>query len=146
MEWWTGALCIAGGVIAIPAGLVVFRKNRWTGGLLVLGGLAVLGVLAPSMYADEPWVDADHFEARYGFWWSPTRHNIRFDDLREIQIVAKTKMTRRGKQTSYELHCAKKSGGTEIVHVGTIMGEAGGEILDRAEEKGVPIHDLTGGQ
>lgn len=74
---------------------------------------------------------------------TPSRHNIQFTDLSQIQLVSKTRMTRRGRKTDYELHCFNKAGSMEVVPVGTLMEEAGPEILRRAAARGVTIVDMT---
>ena len=97
------------------------------------------GLFAPMLASDRVACDADHFEARYGFWWSPSEFNIRFADLREIRWVTKEGWSRGRKTYSNFLDCVLKSGPTQQVSVGTVMKEAVDEILSRARAHGVPV-------
>ena len=143
---WIGCSAIAAGLACIPAGWLILRhSNRWsnawlTGAILLIGApVILLGLLAPSMYSDRVVVDADHFETTYGFWFSPTSVNVRFDDLNAIQVRAKVRQTRRGKQVTYDLHCARKSGGVQIVPAGDLMRQALDDVLARAQRRGVAV-------
>jgi hypothetical protein len=99
-------------------------------------GPVVLALVAPAMYSDRVALDSEHFEARYGIWFSPQQHNVRFDDLSEIRFVE----TRDAKnRVNHELHCVYKSGHVTVVHVGDLTVKAVPEILERARAKGVPV-------
>jgi hypothetical protein len=134
--WWVGVGVIVGSLIAVPLGWVIRRwSGRWSFVLIVMGPLLLVFV-APAMFLDKVVVDREHFEARYGFWFSPTRHNLRFDDMRELRYVE----TRdRKNRVKYELHCVMKAGDTRVVHVGDLVQFAVPEILERAKAKQVPV-------
>src|SRR5438270_1234766 len=48
--------------------------------VLIFWGAILLLILVPGTYFDRVIVDSDHFETDYGFWWSPTHRNVRFDE------------------------------------------------------------------
>lgn len=141
-EWWIRLGVIAGGLIAIPAGWILRTKSARLGYVLLIGGPLALIFLAPMMFVDEAKVDSRHFECRYGLWWSPTKHNIAFDDLQRIHLRVETKTGRRGKEYSYYFDCFKKAGGAEAVSLGDLMKEAAEDILIRAKAKNIPITGL----
>jgi hypothetical protein len=135
--WWLGPVVIAGGVLGIPAGWLLRKWSPKWG--FVLMGLAPLLLLfvAPAMYSDRVLIDDEHFEARYGFWFNPSEHNLRFQDLREIKYVEVS--GNRGR-TNYELHCFTKTGQVSVVHAGDLVKNTVPEILARARARGVVVH------
>ncbi len=88
------------------------------------------------MYSDRVLIDDQHFEATYGFWFSPTLRQIRFDELSEIQYVAVR--GRRGR-INYEIRCLKKDGQSSVVHAGDLVKNTVPELLARAKSKGVNV-------
>ncbi len=134
--WWLGPLIIAGGILAIPAGWFLRRWSAKWGFVLMVMAPVLLVIVAPAMYSDRVVIDNEHFEARYGFWFSPSVHNLRFEDLQEIQYVAVPGS--RG-STNYELHCLSKAGQLSVVHAGDLVRNTVPEILERAKAKGVRV-------
>lgn len=132
--WWVGPTLIVGGILGIPAGWFLRQWNQKLGVALLIIGPVLLLVFAPNIYNDRVLIDDEHFEARYGFWFSPSNHNIRFDDLNSIQYVEV--LGRRGRK-KYELHCHHKAGSTTIVSAGDLVRPSVQEILARAKAKGV---------
>lgn len=139
--WWMGPAIIAGGLLGFPLGWIVRRWNRKVGFVLMFLAPILLFLAAPGMYSDHVVIDDDHFEARYGFWFHPNVHNLRFADLREIQYVPV--QDRRGRR-KYELHCFTKAGQIEVVHAGDLVKYTIPEILDRAQAHGVAIRRQIG--
>jgi hypothetical protein len=134
--WWVGPAVIAGGILAVPIGwLIRKRVPRW-GFVLMVMGPVLLGIVAPSSYRDRVLIDDDRFEATYGFWFSPSVHRVRFDDLNEIHYVAVR--GRRGR-INHEIHCLKKDGQTSVVHSGDLVKNTVPELLARASAKGVRV-------
>jgi hypothetical protein len=133
---WVGVSVILGGLLAVPIGWFVRRwKGAW-GFMLMIMGPVLLLIVGPAMYSDRVFIDRDHFEARYGFWFNPTTHSIRFADLREIRYVGVP--GRRGR-VSYQLHCITKNGATDVVSAGDLVRNAVPEILNQAAAHGVPV-------
>jgi hypothetical protein len=104
--------------------------------VLIIMGPFLLIFLAPVMYMDRVVVDEAHFEGRYGFWFAPTKFDIRFDDVREMRYVATRDHKNRIK---HELLCVMKGGDTRTVSAGDLVRNAIPEILSRAEEKKIPV-------
>jgi hypothetical protein len=109
-------------------------------GLLILS-IVLAALVFPAMILDKVRVDAQHFETHYGFWFAPSKHNVRFDDLREMKLVTYEQRTRRGgRRSKQKLVCIHKSAAPQdTVHLGTLVKEAAPEILRRAAESGVTI-------
>jgi hypothetical protein len=131
-----GPAVIAGAILGFPAGWILRRKSeRWG---FVLMGISpfLLIMVAPAIYSDRVVVDQNHFEANYGLWFSPTIHNIRFQDLREIRYVGVP--GRRGRM-NYELRCTTTSGEQRVVHAGDLVKNTVPEILERAKARGVAV-------
>lgn len=141
--WWLGPAVIFGGILAVPLGWLLRRSMpRWGYGLMVIGPLALI-FAAPAMYSDRVFIDDQHFEARFGFWFSPTVQDVKFSELQEIRYIQVT--DNRGK-AKYELHCVYKTGQTIIVPAGDLVRQTVPEILSRARERGVSVVNLaTGG-
>jgi hypothetical protein len=138
--WWLGPAVIGGGILCVPAGWLLRPSvPKWGWVLMVMGPLLLI-LVAPAMYSDRVVIDDEHFEARFGFWFSPTMHNLRFQDLRVIQYVAVAGT--RGR-TKYELHCLSASGQSTVVPAGDLVRETVPEILERAKAKGVQVVDLV---
>lgn len=134
--WWLGPAVIVGGILGMPSGWYLRQWSPKLGfGLLVMAPLLLL-VIAPAMYRDRVLIDDEHFEASYGFWFNPTVHNLRFDELREVQYV---ELRGRRGRTNYELRCQSKSGQSSVVHAGDLVRNAVLEILERAKANGVHV-------
>jgi hypothetical protein len=84
-------------------------------------------------------VNQEGFYSRHGFWWSPTVHNIRYDELDLVRLVVEEKPSRRGKTYSYYFDCTFKTGKQERVPLGDIMREALPEIAEQFRQHGVPV-------
>lgn len=132
--WWVPPVIILVCLLALPVGWF-FRKSK-VGFVLLFMSPILLFVLVPAVCRDRVQIDDDHFEATYGFWFDPALHNLRFEDLSEIQYIAIS--GRRGSK-SYELHCQTKTGSVTVVHAGTLVGITVPEILKRATAKGVRV-------
>jgi hypothetical protein len=143
--WWLPTVVLLGGLIAAPVGWLWRSKNNY-GWVLLIGGPLAAAVFAPGLMADRVTVDDEHFTLRTGFWFAPTRHDIRFADVSRIDITSETRSGRRGRRTtSYYLVCHKTTGDSEKVPVGNLMEYAVGDILATADERGIPVQDMTGG-
>jgi hypothetical protein len=136
--WWTGPLVIVGGILSVPAGWYLRRVSQRFGFVLMCMGPFLLILIAPAMYSDRVVVDDQHFEARYGMWFRPSEHSVRFEDLREIGVVGTR--DRRGR-TKYVLRCTAKNGETQVVQAGDLVRNTLPEILARARAKGVQAVD-----
>jgi hypothetical protein len=134
--WWLGPMLIAAGVLSVPAGWLLRQWNAKWGFVLMILGPILLVVVVPAMYSDYVVVDDEHFEARYGFWFSPTVHNVQFQELREIRYVAVPGS--RGR-TDYELRCLSNTGQVSVVHAGDLVKNTVPEILARARARGVSV-------
>lgn len=133
---WVAPTVIGGSILCIPIGWLLGKWSpKW--GFVLMGMAPILLVMvAPSMYSDRVLIDDEHFEAIYGSWFSPSKHDVRFRDLREIRHVAV-----RGSygRTLYELHCIANTGQVTVVHAGDLVKNTVPEILARAKARGVVV-------
>jgi hypothetical protein len=134
--WWIGPMVILAGILGLPVGWLLRKKvPRWGYSLMILAPI-VLVIGAPAIYRDRVVIDSEHFEAQFGLWFKPQFHQVRFDDLREIQYVGVR--GNRGR-TNYELRCVTKSGQVTVVPAGDLVRNTVPEILERAKAHGVAI-------
>jgi hypothetical protein len=141
--WWVPVSVFVGGLVAAPAGWSILRKsNRWGWGLLILSPVAVL-VFFPGLLTDNLTIDAKQLSLKTDFWFMPTRHELRFDDVANSDLTAQKRRTRRGSRTSYTLECRLKSGATQTVPVGDLMKAALPDVVDRLRSRGTPFTDRS---
>jgi hypothetical protein len=140
-SWWVPVVTLLSSLVAFPVGLVLRKRSgRMGGGLMVMAPVLAFLVF-PMLLLDKVKVDAQHFEDRYGFWFAPSTHNVRFDDLKEMRLVTYQVRTRRGgRSTKQKLVCIHKTAAPQdTIQLGTLVKEAAPEILRRAGEHGVTI-------
>jgi hypothetical protein len=153
-ELWVAA---AGGLGAVAAGIVGWFLSEFgtgsvwsyysikrTGWGLMLGAPVMATALLPAVFTNYVKVDDYHFEAKNGWWWSSQKHNIRFDQLQQIDIAQQQHPTRHGTSTTYYFDCVLHSGGHQSVELDPLMTRAVAEILKRAKDRGVDVVDVTG--
>ena len=131
--WWLGPVIAVGGILGIPIGWCL-RKGKLRSFLLIMSPILLL-LVAPAMYSDRVVIDDEHFEAGFGFWFNPSVHNVRFDDLREIRYVTDSGWRR----TKRELHCLTNAGHILVVPAGDLVIHTVPEILARAKARGVRV-------
>lgn len=123
------------GTLAIGIGLTwLSAPYRF---ILAFVGLVLTIIVAPGMFCDEVYVDQTRFKARYGFWFSPSDHDVRFADLRQIDFV--TYASGRKRSTSRRLDCIDLHGNITVVHAGDLVINAVPEILKIAEQQGIRV-------
>jgi len=137
---WVGPMVIGLGVIGIALSLLMLKvREKWALPimlLIMLIPILLIAVIAPAIYSDKVLIDDEHFEARYGFWFSPTEQKVWFKNLRRIKYV----QVKRGESRRYyELQCESKTGQTTCVPAGDLVSRTVTEILARAQARNVPI-------
>ncbi len=139
---WVPGLVFVAGAVALAAGIALRSKATGWAWVLMIGGPLASLVFAPGLYSDKATVDKEHFTLRTGFWFAPTVHDVSFSELSRIELTGESRMTRRGRRTSYYLLCHRKTGGSEKVPVGDLMKQgAAAAILGQAEELGISVID-----
>ena len=151
---WVAA---AGALGAVAAGIVgwflsdfgtgsvwSYFSIKRTGWGLMLGAPIMATALLPAVFTNYVKVDDYHFEAKNGWWWSSEKHNLRFDQLQQIDIAQEQHLTRHGTSTTYFFDCVLHSGEHERVQLDPLMTQAVAEILKRAKDRGVDVVDVTG--
>jgi len=143
---WVPLLVVIGGLAAVPVGILLFtqpprvRNQRFWGVCLALGGPLAVIVGAPSFYLDRVVVNQEGFYSRHGFWWDPTVHQIRYDDLTRVTVAVEERAGRRGGKTyAYFFDCSFKSGKQERMPLGDLVRQALPEITEQFRKHAVPV-------
>ncbi len=145
-QFWLPLIIMLGGIVAMPAGWFLRSVSGRLGfGLLILGPIGALG-FAPSLFLESTKVDQDAFTVRSGIWGMTACHCVKYDDVRQVRIVAEQVRGRRGsKRTNYYLVCERKDGGTDKVGINNDVTEsAAPHILQQMTDHNVPIVNETG--
>jgi hypothetical protein len=122
----------------------LLRKRSNLGWVLIIGGPLALAILVPAFFLDRVTVNPERFRLVTGFWFAPTVHDVRFDDLSAIEVIGEERHTRSGTRMSYYLLCHRKTGGAEKVPVGDLMKQgATDRILQVARGKGIHVANQT---
>jgi hypothetical protein len=153
-ETW---VAFAGGLGAVAAGIVgwflsdfgtgsvwSYFSIKRTGWGLMIGAPVMATALLPAVFTNYVKVDDYHFEAKNGWWWSSEKHNLRFDQLEQIDIAQELRPSRHGTSRMYFFDCVFHSGGHERIELDPLMTEAVAEILKRAKDRGVEVIDIAG--
>ena len=131
------------GIGAAPLGWMLRGASRR---IMVVGLIAspvILVLLWPPLFLDKVKVDSNHFEGRYGLWWSPTKFDVKYADLDHIDRVIYEERGRKGrKSTKQRLECVSKNGRTTTIQLGNLLERSRDEMLERANTAGVRIEDV----
>jgi hypothetical protein len=141
---WVPIAIGVGGLLALPVGVLMFRKGKKFWGVLVaiLGPLATAG-LAPGMAEDSVTVNNEHFVSTHGFWWDRQKHDVRFDDLTGVRLIVEEKQGRRGRKNySYYFDCTYRDRHTERVPIGDLMKEALPDIGAQFRDHNIKVQGL----
>lgn len=140
-ESWVSLGALAGGIVAIPLGLVLRNKIARLGWALIIGGPVLLILLVPGLFRDEVVVTLEGFQLRTGIWFCPTNHDVSFADVSGITIDQYATRGRRGRRgNNMDLLIRNSTGGTERVPVGDLMKRGGlAKILEVAKSRSIPI-------
>lgn len=141
-ELWVPLTMIFGGAALTVAGFFLnsfSQRLSWTMMLLGLGGTLLMG---PGMFLEYASVSPQEFNLRTGFWFYPTSHSVRFDNIAGIQVTSEETRGRRGRKSKeFYIVCGLKSGGQEKIPVGGLMKQGAAEqMLVTADSKQIPIN------
>ena len=144
-EAWVGLVAILIGLVVAVVSLLM-RKSGIGAWIVAIAAVAFTVGFAPFGFVDYVRVDKEHIATRWGFWFVPTLHDIRFDDIAKVDYTKETRRGRRGrKETSYNLVFSRKSGEQEkLTATNSLMQAASDELVDALSAKGLAINDLTG--
>jgi hypothetical protein len=144
-EFWVPLAALAIGAVATPIGWILRERSaRFGWSLVVLGPIAMV-LVAPSLFCECAHVSEQGFHIRTGIWGLTSVHALQFADIKQIRVSSETTFGRRGRRTSYYLHCDKKAGGSSKVSISNGVSEASAlAILEQADARGIPILDQTG--
>ncbi len=147
-DWWVGVATALGAVAAVIVGWFIITLARpgfvsWLFGIrrfalgLLVGGPVMVVMVIPTVVTHYVQVDADHFEVRHRWWWSPTRHNVRFDQLQAIGVFEG--FVKDGEASDSYLDCVSQAGKHEQVELDPLVRRALPNLLKRAEQRGVRV-------
>ncbi len=141
---WTPLLILVLGIGAIVGGWKLGTDNMYYAALLILGGITAL-VLLPGYVGQKAKISPSGFTVTTGFWMTPERHDVSFDDLTQVYLTSEESRGRRGrKTTTYSLTCSFRNGSSKTIAVGDIMKNG---LLDRifveCHRREIPVVDRT---
>lgn len=139
--FWVQAVGIVVTLMIVGVGIALIRHSRLLGAILLIVLLPLPALIVPGLLLDRVRVDDDRFTLRTGFWFSPTKHDIRYEDLKMMRAYTVTKRARRGTSTSYYLDCQQKDGSVVRVPLGDLMRSCRSRIQEKAVMKGVVVVD-----
>ena len=145
---WVPAVIFLGGIVAGAIGFFVRKYNSRIGWVMMLvGPFAALGI-GPSMMFERASVSKDSFDFRTGIYGQTVVPTVRFENLKQIRVVAETTRGRRGRtNTTHYLMCDQKSGGEVRVPFNNDVARKAVElVLKEAAARDIPILDQTGGK
>jgi hypothetical protein len=142
-ESWVGPLTAFFGLVAIAVGWILSEYDKRLGyGLLILPPVLML-LFVPSFFLDHVKVDDDHVEMHSGWWWEPTRTNLRFADVKQMDYFEEEKRGHRpGLHYNFYLDCEMHSGQHVRIDLDAIGFEAVETILSKAGAQGVTVPSL----
>jgi hypothetical protein len=139
---WGPLLLVLAGLASVPLGILLFARSQRFRALAVImciAGPVAAGVIAPGMFLDRVVVNQDGFSARYGLWWNPSVHQIRYEELNLVRLDVVEKTSRGRKTYSYYFDCSYKSGKQERIPLGDLMRQAAPELVQQFHKHGVPV-------
>jgi hypothetical protein len=142
-ERWLPLTVLAASLAGLPLAWLIRTKIARLGyGLLILIPI-MLVVVVPGLWGDRVSVDHDGFSLKTGFWFSPTRCDVRFDEVQTIRHVSYIERGRRGDVRKYKLIVQSRRGHTQSVPSGDLMRYAVPTILETAQDRGIDVRDET---
>jgi hypothetical protein len=142
-EGWLGPLAIFFGVVAVVVGYFLCEYDKRLGFALLVIPPFLLLLFVPNCFLDQVKVDDDHFEMRSGWWWEPTRTNLRFADLERMDYFEEEQRGHRpGFHYIVYLECVDKDGEHFRIDLDELGFEAVGAIMTRAGAQGVTVPSL----
>src|SRR5262249_44922555 len=83
-ESWVGPLTAFFGLVAIAVGWFLSEYDKRLGYALLLLPPILMLLFVPSFFLDHVKVDDDHLEIHSGWWWEPSRTNLVFADVKQM--------------------------------------------------------------
>lgn len=145
--WWLAPTVLAVCAAAIPLGFFIWKGKatrqydaaKVFGPLLIFTGPAMAFLNVPANYKHSVIVDDEHFETKLGLWFDPEPFNVRFDDLRELQLISVPGP--RGEPSQTLRWITKQGSMIEMAASGDVVKHTVAEILERAKARGVTVVD-----
>ena len=136
---WVPLAVVAGSIVATAAGVVVRTRNKRFGYVLLIGGPLFLIFVAPGIFLDRVDIDRNQLTVRTGFWFLPNERQVK-----QIEVTAEKRRTRRGTRTDYKLVFHPTDGGTQTISAGDLLKQSLPKIAAMAGEQGIEVVDRTG--
>jgi hypothetical protein len=133
---WMQAFVIVGGLSLVAAAW--YLRKRWRKGALFCALMSpfVLFLIAPSMLTNYVLLDSEHFEAKYGPWWTDEVHSIQFKDCKEVRYIH---VVEDGKSKGNAIKFIKHDDCDMIVPSGNLVRFTVGQTQATAQRAGVKV-------
>lgn len=125
---------VTGAIVAGGAFCLYLRKIS-LGVILVVGGLALMIVVRPSMLLDRVEVTDERVWQSTGFWYSPTEKGFRFADVESVNIDYSFE----GPVSNEIWEITRKDGRRESLDPGDLWAKHTDEIVEIMRDKGIEV-------
>lgn len=139
-ELWVAALAVVTGIGIVAAGWYG-KGPSWRRWLVIVIGVLVAVLGAPSLLLSRIHVDENGFSRQSGILAMTTQQDVKYSDVRSMQLISRR--SRRGRKTTY-LVCTKKDGSSVEIGLGDALEQtAAPHILRGATQSGIHVVDQT---
>ena len=143
-EPWVGFVSLTAGVLASGLGWLI-RKDGWRSVLFLVFAVAGTVLVAPFAFFNHVTVTQDKLTTQWGSWLIPDVQEIKFDDVTHVILEKKTRVSRRGRGTSYSLKFYfKDRSSVSLSATSALMEETADALVTQLENRGISIQDQTG--
>lgn len=137
-QWWAPFVVFVPSGGAALLGWVMIRQENWRGYAPLIVGIMFLIGCGPGMFTQHVTVDRNHVDINVGvFWMFPTKHDIRFSDVKQIALEEKPRRRGTTRYVVFEM----KSGKKVEVAFDRLVEPALKRIFSAAREHGIPVRE-----
>ena len=144
-EAWVGIASLAVGIAATAFAWFAKKDGGIRAWVFFIVASAGTVFFAPFAFFDHVTVSEEKLSTQWGFWAFPTKHEFKFDDVQQVTLEKKTRRTRRGRRTSYDLNFQLRNGTSESLSAtNSLMEEASDALVNQLERRNIHVIDRTG--
>lgn len=139
-EIWAPLTVLVGGVTALPFGVLLLKRIKRLGIVVLISGLIAAVMVAPSMFRDQVIVSDEDLHLRTGFWGLTAVHHVQFADVESVTFEREVKRGRRGRKRVSEFLLFQTRQGVARVPVSNRLTRAAMEdIIARLGKRGIAV-------
>lgn len=134
--WLPIVVAIVGVLIAAFGFMIRGASPRRLHMTLMFIGVVAAVIGAPGIALDRIVIDDDHFSLKTGFWFAPTQHDIKWSEVKSVEVVQR----RKGADIVFQ----KNAGDRESVPMSNLAETAMDKILSMAKAHNLEVSDGRG--